>query len=215
MSTTTTEPGPLADGPDPALAAHPVIAGKRVAMPIASIRPYWRNPRRVPEEAVNALAQSIRDYGYQQPIVVDEDGIIIVGHTRYAAVRKLGYDAVPVLVATNLSPEQVRALRVIDNRVAEFTEWDYDALATELATLDDVLRTTYFPEVVFAGDPDPDGPAIDAGSATPDDWSHVVEEVEFVCPKCFHSWEMTVTKAAILAGSPLTVTPDSTQTEEK
>lgn len=179
---------------------HMRIAGRRETMPLTAIQPYWRNPRVVPEEAVNALARSIEDYGYQQPIVVDSQGIIIIGHTRYAAVRKLRFDAVPVLVATNLDPQQVRALRVMDNRVAEFTEWDYDALADELATMDHSLRDVFFPEVTFEGDAGPSLPADGEDARTGGDWEHVVNEVEFVCPKCFHQWEMTVTIEAIRSG---------------
>ena len=80
------------------------------------VRPYWRNPRRVTEDAVNQLIASIREYGYQQPIVVDSDYVIIVGHTRYAALRRMEVTEAPVRVARSLTPAQAKQYRVLDNR---------------------------------------------------------------------------------------------------
>ena len=82
--------------------------------PITTIRPYDRNPRRN-DQAVDAVAASIREFGFRQPIVVDEEGVIIVGHTRYKAALKLGLDKVPVHVATGLTPAQIKAYRLADN----------------------------------------------------------------------------------------------------
>ncbi|MGQ9919538.1 MAG: ParB N-terminal domain-containing protein, partial [Bryobacteraceae bacterium] len=81
----------------------------------ARIRPYEKNPRQN-DQAVDAVARSIREYGVKQPIVVDADGVIIVGHTRWKAAQKLGLEKVPVHVATDLSPEQARAYRIADNK---------------------------------------------------------------------------------------------------
>lgn len=75
---------------------------------ISDIKPYKRNPRKN-ENAVDKVAESIKQFGWQQPIVVDKDGVIIVGHTRYKAAKKLGFTEVPVLWATDLTEEQVRA----------------------------------------------------------------------------------------------------------
>jgi ParB-like chromosome segregation protein Spo0J len=80
---------------------------------IDSIRPYDKNPR-VNEDAVDAVAASLREFGFRQPIVVDADGVIICGHTRWKAARKLGLAKVPVHVAQDLSPEQVNAYRIAD-----------------------------------------------------------------------------------------------------
>ena|SRR5205807_500530 len=85
--------------------------------PLASIRPYERNPR-VNDQAVDAVAASIREFGFRQPIVVDEDGVIVVGHTRYKAALKLGLENVPVHVATGLTPAQIKAYRIADNQTA-------------------------------------------------------------------------------------------------
>lgn len=102
---------------------------------ITDIYPYPGNPRRN-IQAVAAVARSIREFGWRQPIVVDSDGVIIAGHTRLLAARKLGFTEVPVHTATDLTPEQVRAYRLADNRLAELAEWDDDLLAQELAALE-------------------------------------------------------------------------------
>ena len=99
-----------------------------------SIRPYENNPR-VNDDGVEAVARSIQEFGFRQPIVVDEDGVIIVGHTRYKAAIKLGLETVPVHVAVGLSPEQARAYRLADNQTATLSHWDNDKLPFELAEL--------------------------------------------------------------------------------
>ena len=104
--------------------------------PIKSIRPYEKNPRRN-NEAVDAVAASIREFGWQQPIVVDKDGVIIAGHTRYKAAKKLKCDTVPVVVADDLTEDQVKAYRLADNKTGELAEWDTALLDEELAELAD------------------------------------------------------------------------------
>src|SRR5437868_8985770 len=102
--------------------------------PITTIRPYDRNPRRN-DQAVDGVAASIREFGFRQPIVVDAHGVIIIGHTRYKAALKLGLEKVPVHVATDLTPEQVKAYRIADNKTADLSDWNYDLLPIELADL--------------------------------------------------------------------------------
>jgi len=101
---------------------------------IDRLRPYERNPR-INDQAVDAVAESLRQFGFRQPIVVDEDGIIIVGHTRWKAAQKLGLAKVPVHVATDLTPEQVRAYRIADNKTGELAEWDLSILPIEISEL--------------------------------------------------------------------------------
>jgi ParB-like chromosome segregation protein Spo0J len=103
---------------------------------IDRIKPYDKNPRRN-DKAVQAVADSIREFGFRQPIVVDKDGVIVVGHTRYKAALKLGLKTVPVHVAADLTPQQARAYRLADNRSAENAEWDVDLLPIELGELRD------------------------------------------------------------------------------
>src|SRR6516165_3978248 len=102
--------------------------------PVTSIRPYENNPRHN-DAAVDAVAASIRAFGFRQPIVVDEDGVILVGHARYKAAVKLGLTEVPVHVAVGLSPAQAKAYRISDNQSATLSDWDYDLLPIELADL--------------------------------------------------------------------------------
>ena len=102
--------------------------------PLSKIKPYAQNPR-VNDGAVDAVANSIRTFGFRSPIVVDTAGVIICGHTRWKAAQKLGLETVPVHVAKDLSPEQVRAFRIADNQTATLAEWDKQLLPLELAEL--------------------------------------------------------------------------------
>ncbi len=104
---------------------------------IDQIKPYPGNPRQN-DEAVDAVAASLKEFGFRQPIVVDADGVIIVGHTRYKAALKLGLKQIPVHVATDLSPAQVKAYRIADNQTATLAEWDYELLPIELASLQEI-----------------------------------------------------------------------------
>ena len=101
---------------------------------IDEIRPYERNPR-INDQAVDAVAASLSEFGFRQPIVVDEGGVIIAGHTRWKAAKKLGLAEVPVHVATDLTPEQARAYRIADNKSGELADWDLEILPIELAEL--------------------------------------------------------------------------------
>jgi hypothetical protein len=96
-----------------------------------SIRPYPGNPRRN-DKAVDRVAASIKNFGFRQPIVVDDKGIIVVGHTRYKAARKLGMETVPVTVMTGVEQSLINQYRIADNRLNEFAEWDDGLLVTEL-----------------------------------------------------------------------------------
>jgi len=99
------------------------------------IIPYARNARKIPVAAVDKVAASIQEFGWRQPIVVDGKGVIICGHTRLQAARKLGLHEAPVHVAETLTPAQVRAYRLLDNRSHEETSWDEDLLGLELLDL--------------------------------------------------------------------------------
>ena len=105
--------------------------------PIDQIKPYPNNPRQN-DEAIDAVATSLKEFGFRQPVVVDADGIIIVGHTRYKAALKLGLKQVPVHVATDLEPTQVKAYRIADNATNEIAQWDYQLLPIELSALRDM-----------------------------------------------------------------------------
>ena len=103
-------------------------------LPLGDIHPYERNPRKN-DKAVEAVAESIRQYGFLVPLVISADHVIVTGHTRYKASQKLGLAAVPCVVADELTPEQIKAFRLVDNKVGEIAEWDVDLLPLELADL--------------------------------------------------------------------------------
>lgn len=116
---------------------------------INSIRPYDRNPRRN-DAAVDAVAESIDRFGFRQPIVIDADGVIVIGHTRWRAAHKLGLAQVPVHVVTDLAPERIRALRIADNKTNDLAEWDTDLLVGELRELDADLAIGFGDEELAA-----------------------------------------------------------------
>lgn len=103
-------------------------------MPIKSVKPYGRNAKIHSESQVQMVANSIREFGWQQPIVIDKNGVVIIGHARLKAAKLLGLDMVPVAKADELSPEQVAALRLIDNKTNE-SEWDLGMLNLELEAI--------------------------------------------------------------------------------
>ena len=101
------------------------------------IKPYENNPRHN-DNAVDAVANSIREFGFKVPIVVDSEGVIVAGHTRYKAAQKLGLKTVPCLVADDLTQEQVNAFRLADNKVGELATWDLDTLKVELDNIGEI-----------------------------------------------------------------------------
>lgn len=104
---------------------------------IDKVKPYTGNPR-INDDAVKYVANSIKSFGFKQPIVVDGDGVIIVGHTRLKAAKKLGFKQVPVLVAKDLAPEKVKAYRLADNKTNELSDWDDDLLLKELDDIQNI-----------------------------------------------------------------------------
>lgn len=104
---------------------------------LSEIIPYENNPRHN-AEAVDKVAASLQEFGWQQPIVVDTEGIVIAGHTRLKAAQKLGLETAPVIVAEDLTEEQVKAYRLADNKTAEFSGWDFDLLNAEIFSIDQI-----------------------------------------------------------------------------
>lgn len=103
--------------------------------PIADIIPYASNAKKHDKRQINNVAESIKQYGFVQPIVIDRDGVIVIGHCRAMAAKKLGMEEVPCVCVDDLTPEQVNALRLVDNKSNE-SDWDFDILADELPGLD-------------------------------------------------------------------------------
>lgn len=104
---------------------------------INDLIPYENNPR-INDNAVDAVANSIKEFGFKVPIVVDKNNVIVAGHTRLKAAQKLGLEEVPVIVADDLTPEQIKAFRLADNKVSELADWDFNALNAELANLSNI-----------------------------------------------------------------------------
>ena len=102
---------------------------------LADIVPYAKNAKKHDNRQINNVAESIKQYGFVQPIVIDRDGVIVIGHCRALAAKKLGMKEVPCVCVDDLTPEQVNALRIVDNKSNE-SEWDLDILPDELAELD-------------------------------------------------------------------------------
>lgn len=99
------------------------------------LTPYKNNPRKN-DQAVDAVAASIKAFGFKQPIVIDRDGVIVCGHTRAKAAKKLKLKSVPCVVADDLTEKEIKAFRLADNKVGELAEWDLPALDLELADID-------------------------------------------------------------------------------
>lgn len=102
---------------------------------VDELKPYKNNPRKN-EKAVDYVANSIKEFGFKVPVVIDENNVIVTGHTRVLASKKLGIKEIPCIVASDLTPEQIRAFRLADNKVSEFSKWDVDLLLTELDDID-------------------------------------------------------------------------------
>src|ERR1019366_8638155 len=99
---------------------------------LVDIVPYKQNARKIPQRAIDKVALSLKEFGWQQPIVIDKKGVIVVGHTRWLAAQQLGWTEAPVHVADNLTAAQIRQYRLMDNRSHEETAWDLDILGLEL-----------------------------------------------------------------------------------
>ena len=121
---------------------------------ITEIKPYEKNPRKN-DEAVGYVANSIKEFGFKVPIVIDKDGVIVAGHTRYKAAQKLGLEKLPCVIADDLTEEQVKAFRIADNKVGEFAEWDVDLLGEELDGIFDIDMSEFGFDLDFDGKEEP------------------------------------------------------------
>ncbi len=167
-------------------------------LPLSEVKPYWRNPRSN-EGAVEAVKQSIGRYGFNVPLVVDADGVIITGHTRYKALLRLERSEAPCVVL-DIPPERAREYRIADNKSGELSSWDYGNLIPELREMDFEAMGLFFPDEEFerlvgdstgsAGYTPPTQEQIDkqgdALEAVFEDRSREVLSgyVELACPEC-------------------------------
>lgn len=107
------------------------------------IKPYEKNPRKN-DEAVRYVANSIKEFGFKVPIVIDKDGVIVAGHTRYKAAKELGLESVPCIIADDLTPKQINAFRIADNKTSDKALWDNDLLGEELKNIMDSFDMSDF-----------------------------------------------------------------------
>lgn len=119
-----------------------------IEIPVKQLKPYERNAR-YNENAVPKVAESIRQFGFKNPIIVDKNMVIIAGHTRLEGAKLLGLKKVPCIIADDLTPEQVNAFRLVDNRTSEFATWNYELLQTELDGLECDLSDFEFPDMTY------------------------------------------------------------------
>ena len=146
------------------------------------IKQYENNPRNN-NEAVEKVAVSITDYGFRVPIIIDSNNVIVAGHTRYKAALKIGCESVPCIVIDDLTPEQIRAYRLVDNKTAEYSSWDFEMLEKELKSLDIDISEFEFPDL---------GETLDIS----DDDFYTDETVKNVkvksikCPHCGETFEL-------------------------
>ena len=105
---------------------------------ISELIPYINNPR-INEGAVDKVAASIKEFGFKNPIIIDKENVIIAGHTRLKAAKKLGLEEIPTIKVEDLTEQQIKAFRIADNKTAEFADWDMELLEIELEGLDDVF----------------------------------------------------------------------------
>lgn len=105
---------------------------------ISDLKPYYNNPRDN-EKAVKYVAESIKNYGFKVPVIIDSEGVIVAGHTRLKAAESLGINEVPCVVADDLTQEQIKAFRIADNKVSDFSIWDNKMLLEELADIGDLF----------------------------------------------------------------------------
>lgn len=109
---------------------------------VAALTPYENNPRDN-DGAVEAVANSIKEFGFKVPIIIDKDNVIVAGHTRLKAAKELGYKRVPCIIADDLTEEQLKAFRLVDNKTAELATWDFEKLDLELSELPDLDMSLY------------------------------------------------------------------------
>lgn len=174
---------------------------KTQTVKIDSIVPYWRNPREN-TEAVEMVKKSIEQYGYQQPIMVDEKMTIIAGHTRYRALMLLGYEDVEVIV-TDMDPKKAKEYRIIDNKTSEYATWTNE-LVLELKEFQDLeLAQEFFPDIkldlnfsnsegispITQEQIDAIGEKSDSQYSSEND-NRSDNKVELMCPYCHENFEL-------------------------
>ena len=157
-----------------------------VTKKLSEIKPYKNNPRKN-DMAVDDVAESIRQCDYNAPIVVDENNVILAGHTRLAALKQLGYDEAEVIVKEGLTEKQKKKYRLLDNKTGEKSEWDYDKLMQELDGMDFEGFDFGFDSFDFESNADE---AYEENEQAPSEFKEYGEDIPTTnkCPKCGYEW---------------------------
>lgn len=113
-------------------------------LPVNDLKPYEKNAKTHPQQQIDSIARSIEEFGFRQNLVVDADNCVIIGHGRLLAAKQLGLEEVPCIRATDLTEEQIKALRIADNKISERGQWDTDMLGDELKAIVDDIDMTQF-----------------------------------------------------------------------
>ena len=152
---------------------------------LKDIKPYEKNQKKHDDTQINNIAISIDKYGFVQPLVLDKDNNIIIGHGRYLAAEKLNMESVPAVYAENLTDEQIRELRILDNKLNE-SEWDIDKLKLDLEELD----FSEFDIDFDLGDDISDFGDSEYSASAPDEFQEYGDDIETKCkcPKCGYEW---------------------------
>lgn len=159
---------------------------------IDELIPYENNPR-FNDNAVAAVAASIEEFGFKVPCVIDSEGVLVTGHTRYKAAKRLGLKKIPCIVADDLTDEEIRAYRIADNKVGEYSIWEYDALKEETEALKDVFDMSEFGFIDLARLPakeeaedEEEIPAYDNQEIDLEEFSD--EQFAHTCERCGFKW---------------------------
>lgn len=150
---------------------------KIIEKKLTELKTYAKNPRNN-ENAIDKVANSIKDFGFKVPIIIDKDNIIVCGHTRYEASKKLKLDSVPCIIVDDLTDEQIKLFRIVDNKSAEYSKWDYALLDEELGKILNFNMEDYgFIEIDFSWD--------DYDEISEENYELPMKDLK-ECPHCHH-----------------------------
>lgn len=148
---------------------------------IDDLKPYENNPR-INDNAVDSVMNSIKEFGFKVPLVITKDNVIVAGHTRLLAAKKLGLDEVPCIIADDLSDDQIKAFRLADNKVSELAEWDFSKLEMELAEIE--LDMSLFSFEMFSEDEEQSTGKEKKYTNEEIDVDNLTSELNCKCPRC-------------------------------
>jgi len=151
-------------------------------IPLNQIKEYKKNPKSHPKEQIIKIANSIREFGFNVPVLLDKDNILIAGHGRYLAAKELNLKEIPTIKIENLNPEQIKAYRIADNRLTE-SDWEYDFLVQEITAL---KESNYNLDLLGFNNPEIDS-ILNLKEYKEKEYNENIETTN-KCPKCGYKW---------------------------